>query len=355
MKFNKVIKINDFVISENSKVFIIAEAGVNHGGDINFAKRQIELAKKYGADAVKFQAFKTENVILRDVKKAPYQTKTTEARESQFEMIKKLEISKEEIALLKNYCQKLRITFLITPFDEGTLDQLDDLHLSAYKISSTDITNLPFLKKVAKKAKPIILSTGMTYLGEVKVALEEIYPFNKDVILLQCSANYPIKDEEANLNVIHTFKHNFDILVGYSDHSVGVGAAPYAVAMGAKVIEKHFTLNKNLNGPDHKASLNPEELAKMIKEIRRVEIFLGKSEKKPTLSERGTRKALQKCLVAKDGIKKGELFTQDNIIGKRTGGIGISPLFYNSLLGKKASRDYIKDKIIKEKILRIVK
>ncbi|TRZ96018.1 N-acetylneuraminate synthase [bacterium] len=351
MKFNQAIRINDFVISENSRTFIIAEAGVNHGGDMNFAKRQIELAKKYGADAVKFQAFKTENVILKNVKKAPYQTKTTEAGESQFEMIKKLEISKEEIKLLKDYCQKLKINFLITPFDEDTLDELDDFHLAAYKISSTDVTNLPFLRKVAKKSKPIILSTGMTYLAEVKAALEEIYPYNKDVILLQCCANYPINDKEANLNVIHTFKHNFDILVGYSDHSVGVGAAPYAVAMGAKVIEKHFTLDKNLNGPDHKASLNPDELAKLINEIRRVEIFLGKGQKKPTLSERGTRMALQKCMVAKNDIKKGELFTQDNIIGKRTGGIGISPLFYNSLLGKRASRDYKKDEIIMENIV----
>ena len=346
MHFNMKIKVGPFEISRNSKTFIIAEAGVNHGGDMSAARELIDLAHEAGADAVKFQAFKTGPLSLRDVKKTAYQLRTTDSGESQFEMLRRLEVTKEQNAGLKDYCRKKPIIFLTTPFDEFSLDSLDDLDLPAYKVSSTDLTNLPFLKKVAKKGKPVILSSGMSYLKEVKSALEEIYPFNKDVVLLQCTANYPADDEEANLNVINTFKNDFEILVGYSDHTVGIGAAPYAVAMGAKVIEKHFTLSKKLNGPDHKASLSPQELKRCIKEIKKVERLLGTSIKKPTLSEEKTRNYLQKCLVASREIKKGDIFDRDNITGKRTGGIGISPIHYKDILGKRAKRTFLEDEVI---------
>lgn len=348
MKFNKIIKIADKIISENSPVFIIAEAGVNHNGDINRAKKLIDVAALAGADAVKFQHFKTENLILKNVEKAPYQKKTTLTEESQFEMLKRLELTKEKNLELLNYSREKEILFLTTPFDEESLDELDALSLPAYKAASTDITNLPFLKKIAKKGKPILLSTGMSYLEEIKLALEEIYPHNKDVILLQCTANYPVSDEEVNLNIIQTFLKEFDCLTGYSDHSEGLGAAPFAVPLGVKVIEKHFTLDKADKGPDHKASLSPDELKLCINLIKKAEKYLGGYIKYPTLSESKTRKSLQKCLVAAKDIKKGEIILEQSLAAKRTGGIGISPLWYKRIAGKPASKDYKVDDVIDE-------
>lgn len=346
MRFNRKIKIGPFQISQSSKTFIIAEAGVNHGQDMKVARKLIDLACQAGADAVKFQAFKTDRLILKNVKKAVYQSQSTDSVESQFTMLRRLEITKKQNLELKNYCRRKRIIFLTTPFDEFSLDELDELNLPAYKIASTDLTNLPFLKKVAKKGKPVILSTGMSYLKEVRLALKEIYPFNKNVILLQCTANYPAAVEEANLNIINSFKDNFNILVGYSDHTVGVGAAPYAAAMGAKVIEKHFTLSKKLNGPDHKASLTPPELKRCINEIRKVDRLLGSGVKKPTPSEVKNRNSLQKFLVTSRKIRKGYSFSINNIVGKRTGGIGISPIRYKEILGKQAKKTFLKDEVI---------
>jgi N-acetylneuraminate synthase len=348
MNFNKTIKIGKYIISDSSQVFIIAEAGVNHNGDMDIAKKLINVAVDAGANAVKFQAFKAENLILEDTDKAPYQRRTTAGDETQFEMLKNLEITKEQNLELLNYCRKKDIIFLTTPFDEFSLDELDDLKLPAYKVSSTDLTNLCFLKKIAQKGKPIILSTGMSYLSEIEIALLEIYHINKDVILLQCTANYPIEDNEANLNVIVSYKDKFNILVGYSDHSKGIGASPYAVPMGAKVIEKHFTYDKALKGPDHKSSLYPKELSLFVKQIRKVEEYLGSYIKIPSLSETETRDSLQKCFVAAESIKKGEKLTEDNLVAKRTGGIGISPIYYKNLFGKIASKNYRKDEIIDE-------
>lgn len=346
MIFNKILNIEARKISPTSPTFVIAEAGVNHGGDMNVAKKLINLASEARADAVKFQTFRSEHLILNSVQKAPYQQKTTEATESQMDMLKKLEVTREQNLELKQYCQEKNIIFLTTPFDEGSLDELDELDLPAYKIASTDTTNLPFLKKVAKKGKPMFLSTGMTYLSEVQMALETIYKYNKDVVLLQCTANYPTKDDEANLATIETFKKHFDVLVGYSDHTVGTGAAAFAIPMGAKVVEKHFTLDKSLEGPDHKASLSPEELKEFVQLVRKVDAFMGSSIKKPNLSETKTRASLQKCLVANCNIKKGETITEDNIIGKRTGGKGISPIYYKDLVGTSATKNYNKDEII---------
>ena len=346
MKFNKKLNIQNKEISPTSPTFVIAEAGVNHGGDMSVAKKLIDLASDAGADAVKFQTFRAEHLILDSVKKAPYQQKTTEATESQMDMLKKLEVTREQNLELKKYCEEKNIIFLTTPFDENSLDEIDELDLPAYKIASTDTTNLPFLKKVAQKGKPIFLSTGMTYLSEVQMALETMYEFNKDIILLQCTANYPIRDDEANLSVINTFKTHFDILVGYSDHTVGVGAAAFAIPMGAKVVEKHFTLDKSLTGPDHKASLSPEELKEFVQLVRKVDDFMGSSIKKPNLSETKTRASLQKCLVANKEIKEGELFTEENIVGKRTGGVGVSPIYYKDIIGTKVSRNYKQNEII---------
>jgi len=346
MRFNLEIKIGQRQISQDSKTFIIAEIGVNHGADMKLARKLIDLASEAGADAVKFQAFKTDRLILKNVKKAVYQLKSTDAKESQFAMLRKLEVTKKQNIMLQNYCRRRGIIFLTTPFDEFSLDALDALDLPAYKVASTDLTNLPFLKKVAKKGKPIVLSTGMSYLEEVKLALKEIYPFNKNVILLQCTANYPVAVEEANLDIINSFKNNFHILVGYSDHTAGVGAAPYAAAMGAKVIEKHFTLSKRLSGPDHKASLTPVELKRCINEIRKVDSLLGCGIKKPTLSEEKTRNSLQKYLVASRKINKGDILSENNIIGKRTGGIGISPIHYKQVAGKRAKKTFLKDEVI---------
>ncbi len=341
-----MIKVGDKIIGENQPTFIIAEAGVNHGGDMAVAKKLIDCAADAGVDAVKFQAFRAEDLILNNVEKAPYQQKTTDAKESQFDMLKKLEVSREQNFELKKYCIEKDIIFLTTPFDEYSLEAIDELDLPAYKIASTDTTNLPFLKKVAQKYKPIFLSTGMSYLSEVQMALETIFEFHKEVVVLQCTANYPIKDSEANLAVINTFKNHFDIMVGYSDHTVGIGAAAFAIPMGAKVVEKHFTLDKSLEGPDHTTSLSPEELVDFVKLVRKVDAFMGTSIKKPNLSETKTRASLQKCLVANGDIKKGDCFTEDNIIAKRTGGIGISPIYYKDLLGIKASKNYKNNEII---------
>jgi len=346
VNFDKVININDKEISEHSATFVIAEAGVNHGGDIEVAKQLIDVAVEAGADAVKFQAFRTEHLILKNVSKAPYQQQTTDKAESQYQMLKSLEISRENNNFLKNYCREKNIIFLTTPFDEESLTELDDLDLPAYKIASTDTTNLPFLAKVAKKGKPIFLSTGMCYLSEVSLALETIYKHNKSVVLLQCTANYPIEDSEANLSVLTTFKQHFDVLLGYSDHTVGVGAAPFAIPLGAKVVEKHFTLDKNDAGPDHAASLTPDELTEFVQLVRKVDKYLGSSIKYPSLSETKTRVSLQKSLVAKQVIKAGDLFGEDNIVAKRANGQGISPLYYQDLLGRKALIDYAIDDII---------
>jgi sialic acid synthase SpsE len=306
----------------------------------------IDVAVEAGVDAVKFQTFKADKLILKNIEKAPYQKITTNQSETQYEMLKRLEVTKEQTVELMDYCKKKNILFLSTPFEKASLEELDELGVPAFKIAATDLTNIQFLRQVAKKGRPIILSAGMCYLEEVEKALEAIYPYNKDVILLQCTANYPIENKEANINVVRTFKEKFDMIVGYSDHSQGVGASPYAVAVGAKVIEKHFTLDKNMEGPDHKASVTPDELKQLVSDIRRVEEYLGDGIKMPSRSEQMTRKSLQKCLVAYKFIKKGEKFTEENIVAKRTNGEGISAMYFDNIIGKIAKRDYEPDGII---------
>lgn len=344
--FNKEICIVNKYITTASPTFIIAEAGVNHNGDMKLAKEMIDVAAEVGANAVKFQMFKADKLILRNIDKAPYQKVTTNSNETQYDMLKRLEVTKEQTIDLMEHCKQKNIIFLSTPFEKASLDELDELGVPAFKIAATDLTNIQFLRQVAKKGKPIILSAGMCYLEEVQRALETIYPINKDVILLQCVANYPIKDAEANIKVLQTFQKKFDILIGYSDHSLGVGASPYAVVLGAKVIEKHFTLDKNMKGPDHKASVTPDELKQLVSDIRRVEQYLGDGMKMPSCSEQMNRKSLQKCLVASRVIKQGERFTEDNIVAKRTNGVGISALYYDNVVGKVASQNYELNEII---------
>lgn len=346
MEFCKKIFIHNKEISETSPVFVIGEAGVNHNGDMGLAKELIDAACEAGVDAVKFQTFKADDLILSSIEKAPYQKKTTNASENQYMMLKRLEVSYEQNEMLQAYCAKRGMIFLTTPFEITSLREIQTLDIPAVKVAATDVTNIKFLREAAFLGKPIILSAGMCYMEEVRMALENIYPINKEVVLLQCTANYPIDDNEANISVIDTFKKEFDILVGYSDHSKGVGASPYAVAKGAKVIEKHFTLDRNMEGPDHKASVIPDELRALVKDIRRVEQYLGDGRKMPSCSEQMTRKSLQKCLVASKKIRKGERFTEENIVAKRTNGEGISALYYDKVLGKIALHEYEADALI---------
>lgn len=347
MKFDSEIKIGNKKISFDSPTFIIAEAGVNHNGDIDIAKKLIDGAVEAGVDAVKFQAFKTEKLILKNIEKAPYQKKTSLATETQFDMLKRLELSKLQMKELKKYCEEKHIIFLSTPFEKNSLDELNELGVEAFKIAATDLTNIQLLRQIAEKQKPMILSAGMCYMEEVEKALKAIGEINNQLILLQCTANYPIKDEEANIGIVEMFREKFGILTGYSDHTSGIGASPYAVALGAKVIEKHFTLDKSMEGPDHKASVTPEELKQLVTEIRKVEKYIGNGIKMPTFSEQGTRKSLQKCLVACRNISCGDTYTDENVVAKRTNGEGISALYIDEVIGKRADRDYKEDEIIR--------
>lgn len=347
--FAKEIKIGNKIISDKEPVFIIAEAGVNHNGEMNIAKKLIEQAKSAGVDAVKFQSFKPDKLILKNVAKAPYQKTTTDSEENQYDMLCRLQMDIDKMQELKNYCEELGLIFLSTPFDDESLEELEEIHVDAYKIASTDTTNIPFLRRVAKKNKPIFLSTGMCNLEEIDIAVREIEKYNPKLILLQCTANYPIKDTEVNLCVIDEFKKRYLCLTGFSDHSKGVGAAPYSVPMGARVIEKHFTLDKGMIGPDHKASLQPDELKLLVNEVRKVEKYIGvQTSKQLTESEKFTKKSLQKCVVAKESIAKGDFFSEQNLTCKRTGGVGIGAIEFDCLVGKTAKREYSADDIIQE-------
>lgn len=343
MKFSSKIKFKNFELSNNSKTFIIAEAGVNHDGSLEKAFKLVDVAVKANVDAIKFQAFHTNKLIKKNVEKPNYQVKNLKNRNiSQFDMLKKLEISKEHNRKLINYCKKNKINFISTPYDNESLKELLDLGVDTIKIASTDLTNLSFIRKIAKSKKNIILSSGMSYMNEVDLAVKEISKYNQKLILLQCTSDYPTAEKEAAISVVPKFKKKFKCLVGFSDHTKGTGASPYAVCLGAKVIEKHFTINKKDIGPDHKASLSPLELVNLVKEIRKVENYLDIKIKKPTKSELNSRKFLQKNLVAANKIKKGSIFNEKNIVCMRTGGKGFSALKYYDFIGKRAKKDYKK-------------
>lgn len=333
------------------KTFIIAEAGVNHNGDLELAYKLIDAAVEAKADAVKFQTFKAENVASKSAEKAEYQKKTTSATESQFEMIKKLELSYNEFRELKKYCDKIRIMFLSTPDEEDSLDFLaDDLNVPIIKVGSGELTNLPFLRCIAQKDRPIILSTGMASLSEVEEAID-IIQSNQNCLssrifspltILHCTTNYPCPYEEVNLRAMLTLKEAFKLPVGYSDHTLGIEVSVAAVALGAKVIEKHFTLDKNLPGPDHKASLEPDELKAMVEAIRNVEKSLGDGIKRPTQSELNIMKVVRKSLVAARNIKAGEKVKESDIVIKKAG-TGIPPKFKKIVIGMRPTRDIKED------------
>ena len=328
---------------DTSKVFIIAEAGVNHNGSLDLACQLIDVAKDAGADAVKFQTFKAGNVVSKLADKAEYQKKTTGSDKSQLEMIKKLEISFDNFIKLKKYCDKKGIMFLSTPFDHQSIDFLYDL-IDIYKIPSGEIINYPYLKHIAAKNKPIIMSTGMASLGEVEEAINTIRSVNSkaEISLLHCTTNYPTPYEEVNLKAMQTLADAFKLPVGYSDHTLGIEVPIAAVAMGAKLIEKHFTLDKKLPGPDHKASLEPHELKAMVKAIRNIEKSLGDGIKKPNKSEIEIIKVARRSLIATRDIKAGEIIKESDVAIKRPG-TGILPKFKEIVIGMRIINDIKQD------------
>ena len=329
-------------------VFIIAEAGVNHNGSLKLAKDLIDAAALSGADAVKFQTFKAEKIVSKSAKKAEYQKKTTDALESQFDMIKKLELDLDVHKELIIYCQEKNITFLSTPFDHESIDLLNNLGLQIFKIPSGEITNLPYLRHIGSLEKKIVLSSGMSNLEEVRDALNILINAgtSKDnITVLHANTMYPTPMEDVNLNAMLTIQKEFGVAVGYSDHTLGIEVDIAAVAMGASCLEKHFTLDKTMDGPDHKASLEPEELKAMVGAIRNIEKALGSSEKKPSPSESVNIKVVRKSIFANQNIKKGDLLTDKNIAVKRPGG-GISPMQWDEVIGTISSKDYNADELI---------
>ena len=328
------------------RTYIIAEAGVNHNGDFELAKKMILEGKKAGVDAVKFQTFITNNLVSSNAKKADYQMKSTDNKESQQDMLHKLELSFQEFGLLKEYATELKIDFISTPFDEESIDFLDTLNMPFWKIPSGEITNLPYLIKIAKTKKPIILSTGMCNIEEIEEAMNIYSAYSRnDITLLHCNTEYPTPFHDVNLYAMKTLKEKFQVNVGYSDHTQGIEVPIAAVALGATVIEKHFTLDRNMPGPDHKASLEPGELADMVRSIRNIEESLGTGIKKPSESEKKNIVAARKSIVAKKDIKKGEIFTEDNVTTKRPGN-GISPMKWLEVLGKVAKKGFAVDEQI---------
>lgn len=327
-------------------VFIIAEAGVNHNGDVETAKRLVDAAAEAGADAVKFQTFKAEKLVCRNAQKAAYQMVTTDQEETQFDMLKKLELTTEMHELLAAYCKQKNVMFLSTPFDTDSLRYLVKLGVSIVKLPSGEITNYPLLREAGKTQKRIILSTGMSTLEEVREAVKVLKDNgSEEVILLHCNTQYPTPYGDVNLRVMRTMQKELGLPVGYSDHTQGIEIPIAAAALGAVVIEKHFTLDKNMEGPDHRASLEPDELKRMVEGIRRVEQALGNGTKEASESEKGNISIVRKSIVAARAVKKGEWLTEKNLTTKRPG-TGLNPMRWNEVIGKAADRDYEADEMI---------
>jgi N,N'-diacetyllegionaminate synthase len=333
------INIGHKQVGPGHPAFIIAEAGVNHNGDLEMARQLVEVAAAAGADAVKFQTFRAEAVASPNAPKAQYQLEATDRSETQLEMLRRLELSPQAHREIKEHCQKNGIIFLSTPFDEEAADLLEELDVPAFKISSGDVTNLPLLEHVARKGKPVILSTGMSDIEEVSQAVQTIREAGcKDLVLLQCVSNYPANPADVNLRAMHTMAMEFSVPVGYSDHTEGIEAVLAAVAVGACIVEKHFTLNRNLPGPDHKASLEPGELASMIAAIRKVEAALGDGRKVRAAGEADTARAARRSLTAARDISAGTLLTRGMIAVQRPG-TGLSPAMLSSLVGRRVRVD----------------
>ena len=329
-------------------VFIIAEAGVNHNGSINLAKKLIDAASRAGADAIKFQTFKAKNLATKYSEKANYQKNTTSKKETQFNMLKKLELDKETHLKLIRYSKKKKIDFLSSPFDHESIDLLKDLGLKTFKIPSGEITNLPYLEHIGKLKKKIILSTGMSNMDEVKNALDILVDAGtkkKNILILHANTEYPTPMEDVNLRAMKTIGKELNIKYGYSDHTLGIEVDIAAVAIGASCVEKHFTLNRKMQGPDHKASLEPHQFKAMVKAIRNVERALGSHVKKASKSELQNIQVVRKSIVAKTKIKKGDVLSKNNLTVKRPGR-GISPMKWNEILGTRAKKNYNEDDMI---------
>ena len=328
-------------------VYIIAEAGVNHNGQLDLAFKLCDAAKEAGVDAVKFQTWKTENIVTAQARQAAYQTENTGVEESQYDMLKKLELSYDHFRYIKDYCKKIGIDFLSTPDEEESLEFLVNLGLPLIKVGSGEVTNIPYLRKIGSRKKPVILSTGMSNLAQVATAYDTLLTAGApSVALLHCTTNYPCPVDEVNLKAMCTLRDALKCQVGYSDHTMGLEVPVAAVALGAEIIEKHFTLDRTMDGPDHKASLEPTELKLMVQQIRNIEAALGDGIKRPNKSESENAKVVQKSILAKRPIKKGEVLTEDNLVAKRAGS-GISSVYWDVVVGTKALQDYDIDEPIK--------
>lgn len=328
------------------KVLIIAEAGVNHNGSIELAKRLADKAKEAGADIVKFQTAKPENLVSKSARMADYQKQNTGKDESQYQMLKKLMLPFEAYDEIFAYCESIGIKPLSTPFDLESIEYLNTKNMPFWKIPSGEITNLPYLIEIAKTKKPVVMSTGMANIAEVKEAVDVLKEYgSEEITILQCNTQYPTPYSDVNLKAMITMRDELKLPVGYSDHTKGIEIPIAAVAMGAEIIEKHFTLNRYMEGPDHKASLEPDELKLMVDSIRHVEEAMGNGHKQTSESEKSNIAIARKSIVAKRNIKKGELFTSENITTKRPG-TGISPMLWFNVLGISAVRNFAEDELI---------
>lgn len=353
MKYKlKEFSIEGRKIGRKRPIFLIAEAGVNHNGKISLAKKMVDIASNAEVDAIKFQTYFVEELILEKTPKVEYQKTNKDDNENFYDLLKSLALTSDEFLELKNYCNKKGLVFLSTPFDFKSLDLLDKLNVSAYKIGSGDMNNFPLIEKICSKEKPILVSTGMATMKEVRELVSFIEEHhNYEFILLQCTSNYPTPIRDINLNVIDTYKSEFpDIIIGFSDHSLGLVASLGAAAKGVKVIEKHFTLDKNMEGPDHKASLDPSELKDWVQCIRKLEDALGKSEKKPSEKELEVAKVARKSIVSLRKIPKGKSISRDDVSIKRPG-YGISPKHYEEIIKKRAKNDIPENSILRWKDL----
>jgi N,N'-diacetyllegionaminate synthase len=328
-------------------VYIIAEAGVNHNGKLESAKELADIAKDAGADCVKFQTFVAAALVSKFAEKAEYQKKNTGIGESQLSMIKRLELSFADFKELKDYCEKIGIDFLSTAFDPVSVDFLKSIGQSKWKIPSGEVTNLPLLMRIGNFRQSVILSSGMSTLDELRRAVKVLRDCGtEDITALHCTTEYPAPFEDVNLNAMKTMRNELKLPVGYSDHTEGIEVAVAAAALGAVIIEKHFTVDKTMEGPDHKASLNPEELGYLVRAIRNTEKAMGSGEKAPSGSEKKNIAVARKSIVAAADIKRGEIFTEENITVKRPGS-GISPMRWFDILGKASDRDYVEDELIR--------
>ncbi len=331
-----------------SKVFIIAEAGVNHNGSMELARKLCDAAKQSGADAVKFQTFKTERIIVRNAGLAEYQKRNLTQSRTQFEMLKELELSYADFKKIKDYCDKIAIEFISTPDEEESLDFLVSLGIGKIKVGSGEINNLPYLRKIGALQGKVIISTGMATLGEIEAALDVLIKEGtkkENIIVLHCNTEYPTPVKDVNLSAMLTIKDAFKVNVGYSDHTAGIEVPIAAAALGASVIEKHFTLDRTMPGPDHKASLEPDELKAMVRAIRNIEKAMGTGIKRASPSELKNKPIARKSIVAACHIKKGEVLTERNLTTKRPG-TGISPMQWDEVIGKAAKRNFAMDELI---------